>query len=309
MSSTASTTRQIAARRARRSTVVGMIINLLLAVAKGTAGVLGNSYALVADAIESASDVFSSAVVWIGLRVASSAPSEKHPYGKGRAESIAGVVVSLALFGAAINISISSIREIQTPHHAPEPYTLLVLVFVIVVKEVLFRSVFKVGEEVTSVAVKTDAWHHRSDAITSGAAFVGIAVALIGGAGFESADDWAALVAALVIGINAANLIRPALGELTDASPQSELTSRVRQIAEGVEGVQGTHRCWIRKLGFDHFIDLDILVDGNLTVRESHDLAHRVQDSIRDEMPIITRVMVHVEPSDNYGRFKLDWER
>ncbi len=286
-----------------------MCINFVLALTKGAAGVLGNSYALVADAIESASDVFSSAVVWIGLKVASAAPSERHPYGKGRAESIAGVVVSLTLFAAAINIAISSIREIQTPHHAPAPFTLGVLVVVIVVKETLFRSVFKVGEDVTSVAVKTDAWHHRSDAITSGAAFIGISVALAGGAGYESADDWGALVAALVIGINALNLIKPALGELTDASPQSELTARVRRIAEAVEGVQGTHRCWIRKLGFDHFIDLDILVDGDLSVRSSHDIAHQVHKSIRDEMPIITKVMVHVEPSDDYGRFKLDWEK
>ena len=306
--STTPTARQVAANRASKSTVVGICINFSLAILKGTAGVLGNSYALVADAIESASDVVSSFVVWIGLRIASKSPTENHPYGRGRAEAIAGVVVSIALFLAAANIAISSIREIKTPHHAPEPFTLLVLVIVVLVKVLLFRSVFKVGEEVTSVAVKTDAWHHRSDAITSAAAFVGISVALIGGKGFESADDWAALVAAAVIAINASSLIRPALNELTDGAPDTQLVERVREIAAQIPGVESTHRCWIRKLGFDHFIDLDIVVNGDLTVREGHDIAHAVHDSIRDQIPAITKVMVHVEPSDKYGRFKLDWE-
>lgn len=301
--------RQIAAKRAQKSTVNGIVINLFLAVVKGVAGVLGNSYALVADAIESASDVITSIVVWFGLRVAASPPSEKYPYGKGRAESIAGVVVSLALFVAAASIAFHSIAEIRTPHHAPKPFTLLILVMVVAVKETLFRSVFKVGEEVTSIAVKTDAWHHRSDAITSVAAFVGISVALIRGKGYESADDYAALIASVVIGVNAYSLMRPALGELTDASPNTELVQMARKIAEEVEGVQGTHRCWIRKLGFDHFIDLDILVDGSLTVTEGHDIAHRVQDAIREQIPVITRVMIHVEPKDNFGRFKLEWEK
>lgn len=161
------------AHKGMRSTAVGILVNALLAVCKGTAGFLGNSYALIADAIESASDVISSFIVLIGLKIASKPRDENHPYGHGKAEPLAAAVVALALIGAAITIAIQSLHEIITPHHAPEPFTLIVLVAVIAVKETLFRFVFKVGNEVQSTAVKTDAWHHRSDAITSAAALRG----------------------------------------------------------------------------------------------------------------------------------------
>lgn len=303
------TNRQRIAAEARRSTLIGIVVNGSLAVTKGTAGVLGNSYALVADAIESLSDVVSSIVVWLGLKLAASSPTERHPYGKGRAEAIAAVVVSLALFGAAVGIAINSVREIRTPHHTPAPFTLVVLVLVIVVKEGLFRFVLKVGEQVTSTAVKSDAWHHRSDAITSAAAFVGISIALLFGKGYESADDWAALLASGIIFINAYLLLRPALSELTDAAPDKQITDAIRKIAVEVPGVIDTHRCWVRKLGFDHYVELDIVVDGSISVFEGHDLAHKVQEAVKEQLPVITRVMVHVEPEGAFGRYKLDWEK
>lgn len=293
---------------ARRSVVVSIAVNGGLAIVKGIAGFLGNSYALIADAIESASDVLSSIVVWSGLKVAASPATERHPYGKGRAETLSAVVVALMLLVAAITIARQSIGEIRTPHHAPAPFTLVVLVGVILAKEGLFRFVFKTGEVTASTAVKTDAWHHRSDAITSAAAFLGISVALIAGKGYESADDWAALVAAAVIGFNAYNLLVPALRELTDVSPDKNIELEIRRLAESVQGVQGTHRCWVRKLGFDYFVELDIVVDGALTVSRGHDIAHDVQTTIRDAMPTISRVMVHVEPQSEFGRYKMPWE-
>jgi cation diffusion facilitator family transporter len=301
--------RQSAAEHARRSTLIGIAVNGGLALIKGTAGLLGNSFALVADAIESLTDVISSIVVWTGLRVAASPPSQRHPFGKGRAETLAALVVSLTLLVAAVAIARQSVFEIRTPHHAPAPFTLVVLVVVIVTKELLFRFVFRVAQEVSSTAVKTDAWHHRSDAITSAAAFVGISIALIGGKGYESADDWAALVASAIIAINAWNLLVPALRELTDASPDTAIESQIRTIATTVPGVHGTHRCWVRKLGFDHYVDLDVLVDPDITVRDGHDIAHNVQQAIRDAVPYVTRVMVHIEPVDEYGRHKLEWEK
>jgi cation diffusion facilitator family transporter len=301
-------TRQEAARSAQRTTLIGIVLNGSLAAVKAIAGIVGNSYALVADAIESFSDVLASVIVWVGLRIAASPPTERHPFGKGRAEAIAAVIVSLALFGAAAAIAISSVREIRTPHHAPAPFTLLVLVLVVLVKEGLFRYAFRVGDTLDSTAVKTDAWHHRSDAVTSLAAFVGISIALVMGPGYESADDWAALIASGIIAFNAYHLIRPALSELTDVAPNADLVRQVRAIAEQVEDVHGTHRCWVRKLGFDHYVELDVLVDGDLSVREGHDIAHRVHEAIRDALPMVTRVMVHVEPVDEYGRHKLDWE-
>lgn len=276
--------------------MIGIAANVALAAIKGTAGVLGHSYALVADAIESSLDIFSSLVVWLGLRYSVKPPDDNHPYGHGKAEPLAAMAVSLALFVAAAGIAIQSVHEIRLPHHAPAPFTLVVLVLVIFVKETLFRFVFKVGDVTRSTAVKSDAWHHRSDALTSLGAFIGISVALIGGAGYESADDWAALFAAFVIAMNAVSLLRPALEELTDAKPDPALEAQVRRVASEIPLVIGTHKCHVRKMGFDYYVDLDVIVDGDMTVTRSHAIAHEVQNAIRAANPLFTKVLIHVEP-------------
>ena len=284
------------AEQGMRSTLVGIGVNLVLAIIKATAGVLGNSYALIADAVESTLDVVSSMIVWTGLKISARPPDANHPYGHGKAEPLAAVAVALALFGAAVGIAIESVREIRTPHHAPAAFTLVVLVLVIITKETLFRYVFTVGDVTSSTAVKSDAWHHRSDAITSVAAFIGISVALIGGAGYESADDWAALFASWIIGFNAYNLLRPALAELTDAAPDPKLEEQVRMVAEAVAGVLGTHKCHVRKMGFDYYVDLDVIVAGTMTVSAAHTVAHEVQDAIRRANPLFSKVLIHIEP-------------
>lgn len=294
------------AARGIKKAKLGIVVNIILAAVKGVAGVIGNSYALVADAIESASDIVTSAVVAFGLRMAGKPADENHPYGHGKFEPLTAAIVALVLCGAAIIIAIKSVQEILTPHHAPAPFTLLVLVAVIVVKEALFRSVLKTGDEIQSVALKTDAWHHRADAITSLAAFVGISVALIGGPGYESADDYAALLAALIIGINATVLLWPALRELIDTAPDPSIARQVREVAAQVAGVQGTHKCHIRKLGFDYFVDLDVLCDPNLTIRQGHEIAHDVGERIHATLPFIRKVLVHVEPADDFGRRSRD---
>ena len=281
-----------------RSTFVGIIANTLLAAIKGIAGILGNSYALIADAIESTTDIASSFIVWGGLKISALPPDDDHPYGHGKAEPLAAVVVSLTLIAAAIVIAIQSVREIVTPHHAPEPFTLVVLVLVVVTKESLFRFVFKVGEEVKSIAVKSDAWHHRSDAITSAAAFIGIFVALVGGRGYESADDWAALFASSIIVFNAYRILRPAIREVMDAAPSSELENAVRQVAQGIQGVIALEKCFIRKMGFSYYVDLHVTVDGSLSVRHGHDIARQVKQAIRTSNPNVAEVLVHIEPSD-----------
>jgi cation diffusion facilitator family transporter len=280
-----------------RSTLVGIAANIGLAAIKMTAGVLGHSYALIADAVESSMDIASSLIVWLGLRYSVKPPDEDHPYGHGKAEPLAAMAVSLALFAAAAGVAIESVREIRLPHHAPAPFTLVVLTLVILVKELLFRYVFKVGDSTRSTAVKTDAWHHRSDALTSAGAFVGISVALIGGPGYESADDWAALFAAFIIGLNAYLLLRPALAELTDAKPDPALEAQVRAVAERHPDVVGTHKCHVRKMGFDYYVDLDVIVNGEITVTRGHDIAHDVQDAIRAANPLFSKVLIHVEPA------------
>ncbi|MBX7143935.1 MAG: cation diffusion facilitator family transporter [Oligoflexia bacterium] len=299
-------TRETASRRGSRSALLGVAVNAVLALIKGSAGFFGNSYALVADAIESASDVVASLIVFAALRVAGRPADKNHPYGHGKFEPLATLATALFLLGAAILICVESVREIVTPHHAPEPYTLLVLLAVILVKETLFRRVFAIGDEVASSAVKADAWHHRSDAITSAAAFVGISIALLGGPGYESADDFAALIAAGVIALNAVHLLKPALMELVDTAPDPAIAEQVRNIAAKIPGVLGTHKCWVRKTGFEYYVDLDILCNPDASIRQGHEIAHNVNDAVRAQLPVVAHVLIHVEPVDDYGRRSRD---
>ncbi|MFH1072681.1 MAG: cation diffusion facilitator family transporter [Nanoarchaeota archaeon] len=280
-----------------RSTFIGIVINGLLAIGKGVAGFFGNSYALVADAIESTSDVFSSLIVWMGLRISAKPPDKNHPYGHGKAEPIAAVIVSFFLMAAALLIVFQSVREIITPHHAPAEFTLLVLLLVVAIKETLFRFVFKVGMDLKSTAVKTDAWHHRSDAITSAFAFVGISIALIGGNGFESADDWAALLASFIISYNAFRLFRPAFAEIMDVAPGDDIEREVRGIAGNVRGVICLEKCFVRKMGFEHYVDLHVIVDGKMSVQQGHEIGHRVKEAVLSSNPRISNVLVHIEPA------------
>ncbi|MBZ0181466.1 MAG: cation diffusion facilitator family transporter [Melioribacteraceae bacterium] len=289
---------QSKAKKGIRSTLIGIFTNLILALIKGITGAVGNSYALIADAIESLSDVITSIVVYSGLRIAAKPPDDNHPYGHGKAEPMTAAVVSIALFIAAAVIIIQSINEIITPHKAPAAFTLYVLAGVIFIKEGLFRFVFKVGENIESGAVKSDAWHHRSDAITSAAVFVGISIALVGGDGYESADDWSALIASFIIIFNAYRLFQPAVKELMDSSPSPEIENKIRTNALLVEGVIALDKCRIRKMGFDYYVDLDIIVDGEISVRSGHKIAHKVKDQLTKTIPEIANVLVHVEPDD-----------
>jgi cation diffusion facilitator family transporter len=276
---------------------IGMAVNVLLAIIKIVTGILGNSYALIADGIESTTDIISSLVVWTGLKISSLPADEDHPYGHGKAEPIAGMVVAAALLGAAIFIAVQSVREIVTPHHAPAWFTLLVLALVIGTKETLFRFVFKVGSELTSTAVKGDAWHHRSDAITSAAAFVGITIALIGGKGYESADDWAALLACLVILFNGYRIFRAALDEIMDAAAPDELEKKVRELASAVPEVVRIEKCWVRKSGIVLVVEIHVEVDANLTVARGHAIGHEVSARLKDSDLRINHVLVHIEPA------------
>lgn len=289
--------RRIAAR-GMKSTLLGIVINFALALTKCSAGLLGHSFALVADGLESSADVLSGLAVYFGLRLAAKPPDKDHPYGHGKAEPIAALIVGLSLVAAAAAIMIESIHHILIPHQLPRPYTLMVLAGVLIVKELLFRYVGSVGDSIGSLAVKSDAWHHRSDAITSAFAFVGISIALLGGQGWESADDWAALCASLVILYNAWKQMRPALMELTDQIPDPTLEAQIRAVAGRVEGVLGLDKCHVRKMGFSYYVDLHVIVSGEMSVREGHHIAHRVEDEILTAVPHVSEVLVHIEPEE-----------
>jgi cation diffusion facilitator family transporter len=284
-------------QRGARVALVGMLVNVVLTAAKISAGLFGNSYVLIADGIESALDIAGSLVIWGGLKFAARPPDETHPYGHGKAEPLAAAIVAMGVIMAAIGLAVQSVREIFTPHHGPAPFTLIVLVVVIAVKEFLFRVVIRVGKNVESTAVQTDAWHHRADAITSVAAFIGISVALIGGEKWYSADDWAALFACAIIAMNGCRLLFPALHEMLDTAPRGEIVSRIQEAAASVPGVIDVEKCLVRKMGISFYVDLHVGVNGGISVREGHDIAHQVKDAIKQTSSRIADVLVHIEPA------------
>jgi cation diffusion facilitator family transporter len=284
-------------KRGLRATLLGLAINTLLTGGKFVAGILGHSHALVADAVESLADIFSSVIVWRGLIVAAEPADEEHPYGHGKAEPLAAAIVATMLLVAAGWIAANSFRAIREPHLAPAPFTLAVLVVVVIIKESLFRFVLRESVSVESTAVQTDAWHHRADAITSLCAFLGISVALVGGKGYETADDFAAVAAAIVIGSNGWRLLREAGNELMDSSPGRGMEERTRRIAEEVSGVERVEKCLIRKSGHHFYVDMHVEVDPQMTVQHSHDIAHEVKDRIRAQLPRVRDVLVHIEPA------------
>lgn len=278
-----------------RTALLSMLGNTLLAVFKGTAGFFGNSYALIADAIESTTDVFSSLLLVIGLWFSRRPADENHPYGHGRAESLATFIVVAFLLTSATVITIESIRHIISPHKTPAPYTLIVLLVVIVIKEGFFRWFQRRGEETGSSALKAEAWHHRSDAITSVAAFFGITVALIMGPGWESADDWAALIAAGIIYYNAWRIFRPTLGEMMDEDLHDDVRQQVIAVIAQNHEIQAVSLCLIRKMGSHYLIDLNLQVDGQLTVAQSCQINQSLRKAIKTQNPFIHRVLIQLD--------------
>jgi cation diffusion facilitator family transporter len=283
-------------RHARRAPTISLAINGALAVVKLVTGLVGQSYALVADAIESLGDVFASVIVWGGLVIASKPADENHPYGHGKAEPLASLVVALMLIAAAVLIGSDAINEIRSPQNAPAPYTLVVLIVVVIIKESMCRYELRVGQKAGSTAVMVDAWHHRSDALTSTAAAVGIAIALIGGTGYEAADDWAALIACLVIVLNGSRFARTAIHELMDTTPSTELIEAIQKAAVEVERAIFVEKVLVRKMGPMMYVDLHLEVDPSMSVRDAHETAHEVKDLIMARWPRVADVLVHVEP-------------
>ncbi len=288
-------------KRSLRATLLGMVANTFLAGGKLAAGVLGHSHALVADAVESLADVFSSIVVWRALVVAEEPADQEHPYGHGKAEPIASAMVSTMLLLAAVGIVVSAVRRMLStePHEGPHAFTLLVLVAVMGIKELLFRFVAREAHSVDSSAVHTDAWHHRADAITSLAAAIGITISLVGGPNYRSADDVAAIVAAGIIAFNGWRLLRPSMDELMDTSPNQQVIDGIKKTAATVDGVEHVEKCIVRKVGHLYFVDMHVEVNPQMTVSRGHEIAHDVKDKVREEFPAVRDVLVHIEPADN----------
>jgi cation diffusion facilitator family transporter len=283
--------------RGQRSALLGLLVNALLVVVKITAGVVGHSYALVADGVESTTDIFSSLIVWRGLVVAGRGADSRYHFGYGKAEAVAAAVVAMMLLAAAAGIAIQAVREVLTPHHVPAPFTLAVLVVVILTKEVLFRHVLAVGEGIGSTAVKVDAWHHRSDAITSAAAFVGIAVALAGGPRWAVADDVAALVASVIIAANGVRFLRPAFADLMDRAPGDDVLDVIRRTALEIDGVLGIEKVLARRLGMGYHLVVHVEADPAMSLHDAHILGGRVRRTLTRRLPFVVDAVIHMEPS------------
>lgn len=295
-----------ATRRSIRWAQTGLLVNAVLVLVKFVAGIVGHANALVADAVESSADIFSSLIVWMGLSIAAKPADEDHPYGHGKAEPLAAAVVSLMLLGAAAGITIMAVREILTPHHLPSPFTLYVAAGVILVKELLYRRVSKVGREVGSTAIAADAWHHRADAASSLAAFIGISIALWGGRGWEAADDWAALLAAMLVAVNGIRTLRPAISGLMDEAPDGEVKERVLSAASDIDGVRRIESLNVRRSGLGFYVDLHVQADPGISLEDAHEIAAKVKYSILGAVPNVIAVLVHMEPFRGAGTLPPD---
>jgi len=279
-----------------KATYFSIAGNTALAIIKGLAGVFGNSYALIADAIESTTDIFSSLLVLLGLRYAKRPADENHPYGHGKIEPLVTFIVVVFLVTSAGIIAYESIKNIQTPHKVPEAWTLIVLGIIIIWKEISFRIIIKKGREINSSLLKADAWHHRADAITSITAFIGISIAVFLGKGYETADDWAALIASAIILYNSYLIFRPALGEIMDEHRYDDLLKEIKFQSLKVNGVLGTEKCYIRKTGMSYHVDLHAIVDGEISVRKGHDIAHALKDFLQSKIENLENILIHIEP-------------
>jgi cation diffusion facilitator family transporter len=296
-------------QRGLRAIFLGIVVNAILGVAKFLAGVFGHSHALIADATESFADIFNSLIMWRGIAVAAEPADEEHPYGHAKAEPLAAAFGAVMLLVAAIWIAAKGTVNIYQwyngiPREQPQWFTLIALAVVVIVKEAMFRFVVSEGTDTDNAAVKTDAWHHRSDAITSVAAAIGIVIAIIWGPKFVCADDAAAIFAAFIIGWSGWLLLRPALSELMDQAPDPKIVGQIRDLASGVGGVANVEKCFVRKAGHLLFVEMHVEVDPEMTVRRSHEIAHDVKDKVREQMPAVSDVLVHIEPLSLPARSK-----
>lgn len=281
-----------------KTAYLSIVGNTLLAIIKALTGIFGNSYALIADAIESTSDIFSSVLVLFGIKYSTKPPDDNHPYGHGRVEPLITYAVVCFLVVSAALIAYHSIHNLFTPQEVPKPFTLIVLGLIIVFKEGTYRFISRKSDETKSSSLKADAWHHRSDAITSLTAFIGISIAIFMGEGYEVADDWAALIASFIIIYSAYHIFRPALGEIMDEHLYDDLIDEVRKISKNVEGVRDTEKCYVRKTGMKFFVDLHVVVDGKISVKEGHDIAHNLKNELLTKLPEIENSLIHIEPDD-----------
>jgi cation diffusion facilitator family transporter len=285
------------AHKGARLVVRGMALNAVLAVIKVAGGILGHAYALVADGVESMSDIAISILIWAGFKWAARPPDADHPYGHGKAEAVAGLFTATVVLAAGVGIGWQAVAEIRDPQRVPQWWTLVILAGVVAAKVIFSRRLDAVGRDTESTALGAEAWHHLSDAMTSASAFIGISIAVAGGPKYAAADGWAALVASGVIAFNGIKIFRRALNEVMDIAVPPKMENDVRDIAMRVPGVASLDKTRVRKSGLSYLVDIQIRVAGDLSVREGHEIAHAVKDVLLESQLRVSDVTVHVEPN------------
>ncbi len=290
--------RQERANAIARTTIVGAVINLILSVVKVVVGLIGHSYALVADGIHSFSDLLTDALVWFAGRQASQAPDLEHPYGHGRYETMATLVLGLFLALVAIGIGWDAGHRLFLPNEfvRPEPITLIAAALSVVVKEWLYWYTLGYARKVRSDMLRANAWHHRTDAISSIVVLVGIGGTL---AGLPYLDTIAAFLVALMIGKIAWELGWEAIRELVDTGLEANRVAAVRETILSIGGVVDLHMLRTRSHGGHASADVHVLVDSRISVSEGHLIAARIEQRLKQEIDEITDVTVHIDPEDD----------
>ncbi len=297
-------------KEARRVTLIGAGLNILLATLKATGGILFNSTALIADAVDSTGDLLSDAITYITVKVARKPADQSHPYGHGRVETVAALIIAMLLFGAAIGIATNAVKSISGGDHTPVAFPALIVALIsIIVKEFLYRWTRKVALKMRSKALEANAHNHRSDAFSSIAVFIGLLTNyFIPGAWFM--DAVASIFVTIFISRTAVIVLRDSAMELVDSAQDHELCTAIIETANMVHKVKNPHRCRSRRYGHVVVIDLDIEVHPETTVQEGHQLAHKVKDLVLEKFKEVADLQIHIEPEGSYlsGEIHVDPE-
>ena len=274
-----------------------LVANISLAAVKIVVGMAGSSYALIADGIESIADCVSSLIVWNGLRVANRAADEDHPYGHGKAEAVAALLAGIGLVVSAGIIAWHAVREMFSPHLTPALFTIPALILIIAAKEALYRFTSRGASHHDSGALRAEAWHHRSDSLTSLGVLLGIIIAVVAGPDYAYFDDLAACLVTGLILYNAFRIMRPALDELMDRKIEDEQATSLFKAISSVPGVMDVETLIVRRSGRGFIVDVHLEVNPAISVREGHAIAHAVKDQLLDlDQPTVLHVTTHVEP-------------
>lgn len=281
----------------KQVSAVGIFGNVLLVIFKLFAGIIGNSAAMVSDAVHSASDVVSTLVAFIGVRASKKEADSKHPYGHERIECVASLILGSILFMTGIGIGIASVKKIILGQsdgiESPKEIALIAAIISIVTKEVMFRYTRAVAKKLNSDAFMADAWHHRSDAFSSIGSLIGIGAAMLG---FKIMDPIAGLIICIFIFKIAFDVIMVAISKMLDTSCGKEYEDKMTNFISAQEGVIGVDLLRTRTFGNKIYVDAEISVDGNLRLREAHSIAERVHNEVENNFDNIKHIMIHVNP-------------